>query len=329
MNLPLRAETDRQAVLQGLRSGRPRPRRHRPRPHARGSDIRSSRADGGHGARDRVRGGPARHHPGTIGLELLIERPDRRRRALRRLRALAHPGSAANVRLVDLDAEWEAGEAGWERPTARSLDGRPGGRADDDCRRRRGLPRALLCAGGGPVICRLLDREHAALVVVDVQEAFRPAVLDFERVAGNTGAVPAEGARILGLPVVATEQYLKGLGRTVPEVVSNWTASSRSRRSRFLRHRRRRFRPRRPRPGAAVRIEAHVCVADRPRAARPRPRGARGPRRRHLPQRGEPGAGAAQDGDLRARSSRASRPRCSSCSAQRVDEFKKVQALVK
>lgn len=64
---------------------------------------------------------------------------------------------------------------------------------------------------------RLLDREHAALVVVDVQEAFRPAVLDFERVANNT-AVLVEGARILGLPVVATEQYPKGLGRTVPEV---------------------------------------------------------------------------------------------------------------
>ena len=66
---------------------------------------------------------------------------------------------------------------------------------------------------------RLLDREHAALVVVDVQEAFRPAVLDFERVAGNT-AVLVEGARILGLPVVATEQYPKGLGRTVPEVAA-------------------------------------------------------------------------------------------------------------
>jgi nicotinamidase-related amidase len=65
----------------------------------------------------------------------------------------------------------------------------------------------------------LLDREHAALVVVDVQEAFRPAVLDFERVAGNT-AVLVEGARILGLPVVATEQYPKGLGRTVPEVAA-------------------------------------------------------------------------------------------------------------
>jgi nicotinamidase-related amidase len=64
---------------------------------------------------------------------------------------------------------------------------------------------------------RLLERERVALVVVDVQESFRPVVVDFERVAANV-AVLVQGARILGLPVVATEQYPKGLGRTVPEV---------------------------------------------------------------------------------------------------------------
>jgi nicotinamidase-related amidase len=62
-----------------------------------------------------------------------------------------------------------------------------------------------------------LDRSRAALVVVDVQEAFRPAVLDFEQVARNV-AVLVRGARILGLPTLVTEQYPKGLGRTVPEV---------------------------------------------------------------------------------------------------------------
>ena len=67
---------------------------------------------------------------------------------------------------------------------------------------------------------RLLDRERAALVVVDVQEAFRPAVLDFERVARNT-AVLVEGAKALGVPVVATEQYPEGLGKTVPEVAEH------------------------------------------------------------------------------------------------------------
>ena len=66
----------------------------------------------------------------------------------------------------------------------------------------------------------LLKRDSTVLVVVDVQEAFRPAVLDFERIAHNT-AVLVEGAHALGIPVVATEQYPKGLGRTVPEVAEH------------------------------------------------------------------------------------------------------------
>jgi nicotinamidase-related amidase len=65
-----------------------------------------------------------------------------------------------------------------------------------------------------------LDRSRAALVVVDVQEAFRPAVLDFEQVARNV-AILARAARILELPTLVTEQYPKGLGHTVPEVAEH------------------------------------------------------------------------------------------------------------
>jgi nicotinamidase-related amidase len=57
-------------------------------------------------------------------------------------------------------------------------------------------------------------------VVVDVQEAFRPAVLDFEEVVANTRRL-VEGARILGVPVTVTEQYPKGLGATVPELAEH------------------------------------------------------------------------------------------------------------
>ena len=66
----------------------------------------------------------------------------------------------------------------------------------------------------------LLDRSRAALVVVDVQEAFRPAVGEFEAVARNAGVL-VQGARALDLPVVVTEQYPQGLGRTVPEVAEH------------------------------------------------------------------------------------------------------------
>jgi len=67
---------------------------------------------------------------------------------------------------------------------------------------------------------RVLDRDRAALVVVDVQEAFRPAVRDFDSVAQSVAAL-VQGARILGLPVVVTRQYPKGLGETVPEVAAH------------------------------------------------------------------------------------------------------------
>jgi nicotinamidase-related amidase len=62
----------------------------------------------------------------------------------------------------------------------------------------------------------LLTRKHAALVVVDVQEAFRP----YGSFAGVAQACAklVQAARILGLPAVVSEQYPKGLGHTVAEV---------------------------------------------------------------------------------------------------------------
>ena len=62
-----------------------------------------------------------------------------------------------------------------------------------------------------------LDRGRAALVVVDVQDAFRNAVPDFERVALAASTL-VQGAQELELPIVVTEQYPQGLGDTVPEV---------------------------------------------------------------------------------------------------------------
>jgi nicotinamidase-related amidase len=62
-----------------------------------------------------------------------------------------------------------------------------------------------------------LDRDRAALVVVDVQEGFRKAIPDFERVAKATATL-IQGAEAIGIPIVVTEQYPKGLGETAPEV---------------------------------------------------------------------------------------------------------------
>jgi nicotinamidase-related amidase len=65
-----------------------------------------------------------------------------------------------------------------------------------------------------------LDPQRTALVVVDVQEAFRKAIPDFDRIAAATATL-IQGAETIGLPIIVTEQYPKGLGETVPEVAEH------------------------------------------------------------------------------------------------------------
>jgi nicotinamidase-related amidase len=65
-----------------------------------------------------------------------------------------------------------------------------------------------------------LEADRTTLVVVDVQEGFRKAIPDFERVAKATATL-IEGAEAIGIPIVVTEQYPKGLGETAPEVAEH------------------------------------------------------------------------------------------------------------
>jgi nicotinamidase-related amidase len=62
----------------------------------------------------------------------------------------------------------------------------------------------------------LLHRDRAALLVVDVQEGFRPYA-SFADVAESCRRLLA-GARILQMPALVSEQYPKGLGPTAPEL---------------------------------------------------------------------------------------------------------------
>jgi nicotinamidase-related amidase len=63
----------------------------------------------------------------------------------------------------------------------------------------------------------LMSRDDTAVLVVDVQERLLPAIRDGQRVVWNIRRL-LEAARILGLSVVATEQYPRGLGKTVAEL---------------------------------------------------------------------------------------------------------------
>ena len=64
-----------------------------------------------------------------------------------------------------------------------------------------------------------LSRRRAALLVVDIQERLIPAMPAevVERVIRNT-AILIDAAARLGLPIVVSQQYPKGLGATVPAI---------------------------------------------------------------------------------------------------------------
>lgn len=64
---------------------------------------------------------------------------------------------------------------------------------------------------------KILDCSRAALVIVDFQEAFRSPINDFAQIAARI-SIAARGFQILNLPIIVTEQYPKGLGKTAEEV---------------------------------------------------------------------------------------------------------------
>src|SRR5215207_7638765 len=63
-----------------------------------------------------------------------------------------------------------------------------------------------------------LDIDNCVLIVVDVQEAFRKAIPDFAETLSRI-AIAIRGFQLLGRPILVTEQYPKGLGRTVEELL--------------------------------------------------------------------------------------------------------------
>lgn len=106
----------------------------------------------------------------------------------------------------------------------------------------------------------VLERGRAALVVIDVQEAFRPAVGEFDAVVRNAGIL-VQGARELGLPVVVTEQYPSGLGDTVPELAEHLDGVPRHAKTVFSAARADGFDLAGRDQALVCGIEAHVCVA--------------------------------------------------------------------
>ena len=66
----------------------------------------------------------------------------------------------------------------------------------------------------------VLIGEEAVLLVIDIQERLIPAMKYGEQVIQNTNTIIAF-AKELGIPIIVTEQYPKGLGKTVSDVSNN------------------------------------------------------------------------------------------------------------
>ena len=64
---------------------------------------------------------------------------------------------------------------------------------------------------------RKIDPRQAGLILIDVQAMLLTAMWERERVLRQT-VLLVRGLQVLGVPVVVTEQYRKGLGPTVAEL---------------------------------------------------------------------------------------------------------------
>lgn len=72
---------------------------------------------------------------------------------------------------------------------------------------------------------RVLDRERSLLLVIDLQEGYRGKLHREETVIAAARRT-IEAAGILGIPVVVTEQYPKGVGATRAEIAEKLPAGA-------------------------------------------------------------------------------------------------------
>lgn len=103
----------------------------------------------------------------------------------------------------------------------------------------------------------------SGLVVIDVQERLAPAIADAPQVTARIAAL-IEKAEEAGLPILATEQYSRGLGATVPALRRRLPAGAVVEKIHFAAAREPAFaqalHTRGIRHAVIAGMEAHVCV---------------------------------------------------------------------
>ena len=150
------------------------------------------------------------------------------------------------------------------RPTAPSPAARLTGRVRMTiAARRRGLPRALVRDRGGRLMAASCDRDARRAGDRRRPGGLPPGACSTSSAWPTTPACSRRAPTRMGLPLVVTEQYPKGLGRTVPEVAEHLDGVRAGGEDGVLGRPRRRLRPRRPRPGADLRDrDPRVRLAD-------------------------------------------------------------------
>jgi nicotinamidase-related amidase len=108
-----------------------------------------------------------------------------------------------------------------------------------------------------------LDRKQAQLLVVDMQEKLLPSIAEHAAVTSQAERM-IRAATILQLPITVSEQYPRGLGRTVPAILAAAEGAARCEKLTFSfcadpACRTRIVALERPQV-VIVGIEAHVCV---------------------------------------------------------------------
>lgn len=110
----------------------------------------------------------------------------------------------------------------------------------------------------------MLNIEDSVLVIIDVQEKLVKAANNGINCAENNAKL-AKAAKILDIPLIITEQYPKGLGLTVQEILDNTSAdTSKIEKSAFSAFKEQPFRDKiqslKRKQVVICGIEAHICV---------------------------------------------------------------------
>ncbi len=61
--------------------------------------------------------------------------------------------------------------------------------------------------------------ENSVLIIIDVQEKLWRVIYEKEKLLDNLQRL-IKGVQVLGIPIVMTEQYPQGLGKTLPEITA-------------------------------------------------------------------------------------------------------------